>query len=176
MTGRPQRTEAAEYYWTYIDQVEGEDAIAAMERQIDEVETLLAGLSEEQSLYRYAPEKWSVRQALNHVTDTERAFAFRALWFARGFDGALPGFDQNVAAAGAEADRVPLEAHLEEFRQVRLATVALFRNLPAEAWMRTGTASGKIFSVRALGFLAPGHAAHHLGILRERYLKRVEQQ
>lgn len=170
MIGRPEKSETAEFYWTYIDKVLGEDARAVLESQIDEAKELFAGVSEEKSLYRYAPEKWSIRESLNHVTDTERAFVFRALWFARGFDGPLPGFDQDIAAAGAKADGVSLAAHLEEFLQVRAATVSFFKNLPDEAWMKTGTANGREFTVRVLAFITAGHAAHHLQILRERYL------
>lgn len=168
--GRPDRTEAAANYFTYIDQVTGDDACAAMEAQLDECLAVFSGISEEKSLHRYAPEKWSIRQLVNHVTDIERAFVFRALWFARGFETPLPGYDQNIAAAGAEADRVAWSAHVEEFRHVRLASIALFRNLPSEAWMRRGIASEKPFTVRALAFLTAGHAAHHWKILRERYL------
>lgn len=121
-------------------------------------------------MHRYAPDKWSIRQLLNHVTDTERSFAFRALWFARGFDTALPGFDQNIAASGAGADAVVWTAHIEEFRCVRLSTISLFRNLPPDAWDRTGIASDNPFTVRALAFIIPGHVAHHIRMLRERYL------
>jgi hypothetical protein len=99
MIGRPQSAEAAPYYFTYIDQVVGEDVGMALERQLEESLVVFSSISEERSLYRYAPEKWSFRQVLNHVTDTERAFAFRALWFARGFEAPLPGYDQNVAAS-----------------------------------------------------------------------------
>jgi hypothetical protein len=170
MRGRPQESEAASFYWKYIDKVEGDDPVAALERQLGEALELFAGISEERSLFRYAPEKWSVREVLSHVTDTERAFAFRALWFGRGFDGELQSFDQEIAAAGAQADRVSWTAHVEEFRQVRLATVSLFQNMPEEAWLRSGVASGHVVSVPALAFMTAGHAAHHLEILRERYL------
>lgn len=170
MTGRPQDTEAAPYYQGYIQQAQGDDALVAVESQLGETLALLAEISEEKSLHRYAPEKWSIRQVLSHVNDTERAFGFRLLWFARGFESALPGFDQNIAAEGAEADGVSWGAHVEEFRQVRLATISLYRNLPAEAWMRSGVASDVVFTARALGFIIPGHVAHHVRILRERYL------
>lgn len=133
MNERPGTDEAATYYFTYIDAVSGDDALAAIERQSSEAAKFFATISEEKSLSRYAPEKWSIRQALNHVTDTERAFAFRALWFARGFAESLPGFDQDVAAAGINSDAIPWAAHIEEFRNVRGATIALFRNMPAEA-------------------------------------------
>lgn len=170
MIGRPSREEAAESYFTYINQVSGDDALAATERQFDDALQFFKSISEEKSLSRYAPEKWSIRQVLNHVSDTERAFAFRALWFARAFAEPLPGFDQNIAAAGVDSDRISWAAHVDEFRTVRLATVSMLQNLPADAWARRGVASGNSFTVRALAYIIPGHVAHHIGILRERYL------
>jgi hypothetical protein len=169
MIGRPLEGEAAEYYFRYIEQVSGNDPLPMIEGQVKDAESLLWGISEEKSLHRYAPEKWSIRQLLNHVTDTERAFAFRALWFARGFDSPLPIYDQNIAAAGAEADKSSWAAHVEEFHRVRLSTISLFRNMPQHAWMRRGIASDNTFSVRALAFIIPGHVAHHMAVLRERY-------
>ncbi len=169
MIPRPEGTEVASHYFTYIDQVDGSDPLAVLSRQLDEFVPWLSQISEERSLHRYAPGKWSIRQVLNHITDTERAFVFRALWFARGFDAPLPGYDQEIAAAGAEADAFPWSAHVEEFRSVRLSTVAFFANLPPTAWSRTGIASGNPFTVRALAYIIPGHVAHHVRILRERY-------
>lgn len=170
MMGRPREAEAAPYYFTYIDRVAGEDSLAVIESQLDESLALFADISEKTSLHRYAPEKWSIRELLNHVTGTERAFAFRALWFARGFATPLPGYDQNIAASGAAADSVSWSAHVEEFRRVRLSTISLYRNMPAEAWTRSGTASDNPFTVRALAFIVAGHLAHHVAILRQRYL------
>lgn len=171
MIGRPQPDEAAASYFTYINQVTTDDPARAIEAQLDESLALFKQISEEKSLHRYAPEKWTIREVLNHITDTERAFTFRILWFARGFSDPLPGFDQNIAASGAGADKFPFAAHVEEFRNVRLSTISMFRNFPPDAWMRTGVASGNPFTVRALAFIIPGHVAHHLAILRERYLK-----
>ena len=170
MNGRPQPDEAAPYYFTYIDQVAGENALTAIESQLDECHQLLSTISEDKSLYRYAAEKWSIRQLLNHLSDTERAFAFRALWFARGFDTPLPSYDQNISAAAAQADAILWSSHVEEFERIRLATISFFRNLPPEAWMRTGIASDNLFTVRALSFIIPGHVTHHLKILRQSYL------
>jgi hypothetical protein len=170
MTGRPENTEAAPYYWTYINRVPGDNVLPVLESQWETLSPLLSSISEEKSLHRYAPEKWSIRQLLNHITDTERAFAFRALWFARGFESPLPGYDQDVAASGAQADTVPWAAHLEEFRRVRLATISLFKNMPPDAWMRRGIASDNPFTVRAVAFIIAGHVEHHVAILRERYL------
>lgn len=170
MIGRPQESEAAPYYFTYINQVRGDDPVHVMEGQLEESVAFFSGISEEKSLYRYAPEKWSIRQTLSHVNDCERLFAFRAFWFARGFDIPLPSFDQNVAATGAVADRVPWATHIEEFRRVRLATISLFGSMPPAAWARRGIASDNPFTVRALAFIAAGHLTHHITILRERYL------
>jgi hypothetical protein len=172
MTGRPASTEAAHYYFTYIDQASGDNPVAILERQLDDSLARFANISEEGSVQKYAPEKWSIRQLLNHVTDTERAFAFRALWFARGFEAPLPGYDQNIAADAASAGGIGWAAHVEEFRQVRLSTISLFRNMPADAWIRTGIASDHPFTVRAMAFIIAGHVEHHLKILRERYLER----
>jgi len=170
MRGRPERNEAVEYYWKYIDRVQGDDALAALERQLDEALPFLSAVSEEKSAHRYAPGKWSMREALSHVTDTERSFTYRAFWFGRGFTSPLEGLPEDEAAAAAKADRIAWSAHVEEFRRVRLATISLFQHMPDEAWSRSGIASGNPITVRALSFLTAGHADHHLAIFRERYL------
>src|SRR5690348_1494206 len=138
MIPRPQTAEAAPYYFAYINQVTGDDPLAALDNQLEESHALFSAISEEKSLHRYAPDKWSIRQVLNHVTDSERAFAFRALSFARGLESPLPSYDQNVAASSAEADRVSWAAHVEEFQRVRLSTISLFRTMPSQAWARSG--------------------------------------
>lgn len=171
MQGRPEPREAAEYYFRYIDQVQGEDVLGTLESQLDEMLALLGSITEERSLHRYGPDKWSIREVLNHVSDTERVFVFRALWFGRGFDAPLPGFDQNVAVPAARSDEVSWTRHVEDFRAVRQATLTLFRSLPAEAWMRSGVASDNPVTVRALAYITAGHVAHHMVILRERYLQ-----
>lgn len=170
MTTIPDRTEAAEYYFTYIDQVVGSDICQILEAQTSETLSLLQGISEERSLSRYAPDKWSIRQVLSHMNDTERAFVFRALWFARGFDSPLPGFDQNIAMNGSDAEARSWSSHVEEFQAVRAATSAFFQGLSADAWSRRGIASDNPFTVRAVAFITAGHVTHHVRILRERYL------
>ena len=169
MIGRPLPSEAAPYFSKYLDLVPGDDPLPVLASQLDEYLSLFAGMTEEGSRLRYETGKWSIRELLSHTTDTERAFAFRALWFGRGFDAPMPSFDQNVAAAGAEADRISWAAHVEDFRNVRQATLSLLRNMPDAAWSRTGIASGHAVTVRALAFLIAGHAAHHIAILRQRY-------
>ena len=117
-------------------------------------------------------EKWSIREVLNHISDSERAFAFRALWFGRGFSDPLASFDQNVAANAAHADDYSWASHIADFRGVRQATLSFFRNLPPDAWSRKGVASGNSVTVRALAYIIAGHLSHHLAILQERYLQK----
>jgi hypothetical protein len=170
MISRPEPTEAAPYYFRYIDRVAGDDIVSVLQSQLDETLPFLRGISEEKSLYRYAPEKWSARQLWGHVNDAERIFLMRALWFARNFDTPMPSFDQDIAVAAAGSDDVPWARHVEEFREIRLATISFFRNLPAEAWTRKGIASGNPFSVRACAYIVAGHVTHHEAVLREKYL------
>jgi hypothetical protein len=167
----PDRTEAAEYYFTYIDKVPPGDICQILDGQLAEMLPLLQGISEDRSLYRYAPDKWSIREALGHVNDAERLFVFRAFWFARGFTDPLPSFDQNVAVPVSGAHSRSWSSHIEEFRAIRAATVTFFRSLPSEAWARRGVASGNPFTVRALAYVVAGHLAHHVKILNERYLR-----
>lgn len=170
MIGLPERTEAPAYYFKYIDRISGGNVLEELANQRDEALELFAAISEERSVHRYAPEKWSIRQVLNHVNDTERVFLFRAFWFARGFETPLPSYDQEVATAMARADEVPWSRNVEEFEGVRRTTLDFFANLPADAWMKSGIASDNPFTVRALAFITAGHAAHHVAILREKYL------
>lgn len=170
MIDAPKPDEAAPYYFRYIDRVPAGDIVARLGGQLDETLALFSGISEDRALHRYAPDKWSVRDLVSHVNDTERVFVFRALWFARNFESPLPSFDQDVASANAHANGVAWAGLVEEFRGIRLATVAFFRNLPPEAWDRAGIASDNRFTVRALAWIAAGHLDHHTSILRERYL------
>jgi uncharacterized damage-inducible protein DinB len=163
-----QQTEAAPYYFRYINLVPGDNIVEILKTQLDETPAFLESISEEKSLYRYAPEKWSIRQLLNHVNDVERVFVFRALWFARGFSSPLPGFDQEVAST--QADDFSWARHVEEFRNIRLSTLSFFRNLPEDRWSRTGVADDNPFTVRALAHIVAGHVAHHRSIIQERYL------
>lgn len=169
MTGPPETSEAAPYYFRYIDRVPAGDIRRVLEAQLEETPLFLAGISEERSLHRYAPGKWSVRQVWSHVNDTERVFLFRAFWFARGFDTPLPSYDQDVAAASASAGEISWAAHIADFQAVRQATLTFYRNLPAPMWMRSGTASGNAFTVRALAYIIAGHVAHHRAVLEQKY-------
>lgn len=170
MSGRPEPNEAAPYYFRYIDRVTSDDIVSVMENQLQESTAFLATITEEQSLKRYEPGKWSMRELLNHVNDTERIFLFRALWFARGFAPPLPGYDQDEGVAAGRADEISWGQQVEEFRSIRLSTLALFKSLPPEAWLRSGIANDSPATVRALAYILAGHVSHHLEILKERYL------
>lgn len=166
----PDRTEYAAYYSPYIDKVAGNDVLAVLEAQLGQTLPVLEHVPEERSLHRYAPGKWSIRQVMSHVNDAERLFAFRAFWFARGIEDPLPSFDQDAAVTIAGADERPWSSHVDEFKSIRAGTLTLFRNLPADAWMRRGVASGNPFTVRALAYICAGHVTHHVNVLQERYL------
>lgn len=170
MIGIPERNEAAPYYFAYIDRIKEPDVLRELEIQGQGFPEFLRRIPEEKSLHRYASDKWTIRQVLSHINDTERAFAFRALWFARNFDTPLPSFDQNIAVDGANANDYSWASHIGDFQAVRAATLTLFRNLPAQAWMRRGIASGNPFTVRALAYIIAGHVVHHKSILETRYL------
>jgi len=170
MSTAPDPTEAAAYFFTYIDKAGEGEILATLDRQLGSTVALLQGIGEEQSQYRYEPGKWSIREVVGHLNDTERLFAFRALWFARALGTALPSFDQDIAMAAAGSGALPLARHVEEFAAVRAATLCLFRNLPPDAWGRRGTANGNPFSVNALAYICAGHVEHHVRILKERYL------
>jgi hypothetical protein len=170
MSTGPDRTEAADYYFAYIDQAGEGDIRRRLHAQLGETVALLQGISEEASLRRYAPDKWSIREVLSHINDSERVFVYRAFWFARGYDSPLPSFEQTIAASTAGADARPWSSHIDEFRSIRAATLILFDNLPDDAWSRRGVASGHPVTVRALAYIVAGHAAHHINILRTRYL------
>jgi hypothetical protein len=170
IVGRPGADEAAPYYFTYIDRVPGDDVITVLAQQLEQAPAFWGAIGEEKSRHRYEPGKWSIRETLGHVTDTERVFQFRTFWFARGFEPALPSFDQDTAAAAARADERSLSSLVDEFVEVRRATLALARSLAPEAWRRRGTASGNPFTARAVAFATAGHAAHHAAIVKERYL------
>jgi len=169
MSSRPQPDEYAEYYGRYIDKVPNGDVIAMLESQGDATQKLLASIGEEKAGYRYEPGKWSIKQVVGHITDSERVFAYRLLAFARGEKQPLPGFDQDAYMETASFDARSLAELAEGLASTRHATLTLVRSLDDEAWSRRGIASDNPVSVRALAWIIAGHERHHLNILRERY-------
>jgi uncharacterized damage-inducible protein DinB len=170
---RPEPTEYAAHYETYVSLLPGKDVMGALEAQRLQMMQLFAGRSERDGNFRYAPGKWTVKEVLGHMIDTERIFTYRALRIARGDQKPLPGFEQDdyVRAAGSN-DRT-LGDLTEEFALVRGASIALFRSLSGEAWLRRGVASNNEVTVRALAFIIAGHELHHRRILEERYFPAI---
>lgn len=166
---RPQPGDYAPYYAGYIERVPDGDIIETLRGGIEPMRALLSGLNEAQERYRYGPDKWSVREAIGHLTDTERVFASRLVWFARGDGGPLPGMDQDGWVATDSADERPLAHHLEEWVAVRTSVILLLEGLDAAAWGREGVASGVRFTVPALAWVIAGHEQHHRRLFVERY-------
>ncbi|MBX0289370.1 DinB family protein [Hymenobacter sp. HSC-4F20] len=175
LTTRPGAAEYAPYYDTYIRLIpEGHNPLQQLQEQPTVLKQLLQGLTDEQARLRYAPGKWSIKESLVHVLDTERIFAYRALRIARGDTTPLPGFEQNDYVPASGADERSLADILREYDAVRAATLSFFSSLRPEDYERTGTASTFPVSVRALAYMVPGHEAHHLRLLTERYLPLLE--
>lgn len=167
---RPDATEFSSYYGRYVASVPEGDIIAVLRRDRDEWQEMIAELPEARGDHRYAPDKWSIRQVIGHVSDTERVFSYRALRIARGDRTPLASFDQDEYVKTAGSDGRTLSSLAAELLAVRESTLSLFVSLPDEAWTRAGTASDNPVSVRALAYIIAGHGQHHLKILREKYL------
>jgi len=168
-TLRPAEDEYSPYFATYIGHVPAGDVLETLSRQLGDTAAFLAAVSPAQASHRYAVGKWSVKEVVGHLSDTERIFAYRALRFGRGDPTPLPSFDENRYVPESGADARSFEELAHEFAAVRRATLALFEGLPPATWSRRGDASGKMISVRALAWIIAGHELHHLGVLRLRY-------
>ncbi len=171
---RPLPGEYAEGYAPYLASAPEGDALALLKSQIGEVTALYAGLSDTQGAHRYAPEKWSLKDLLQHLSDAERIFAYRCLRIGRGDATPLPGFDENAFALSAKADERAVRDLLADFCAARLSTIELFRSLSDEAWAQQGTSNGRDLTARCIPYICLGHTAHHLAVIQERYLPGVK--
>jgi hypothetical protein len=169
---RPEKTEYAEYYDRYIQLVPEGDVVEFLRSQAMLIIELLEGVAPAAADFRYAPGKWSLKEVLGHIIDGEWVFTSRALWIARGDTSPLPGMDQDSFMAGANFSARTISSLLEEFRHLRFANTVLFDSFDSSVLGRRGVASGNPFSVRALLYVIGGHAAHHVNVLREKYLGR----
>lgn len=169
----PLPDEYAPFYAAYVAKANGRDAAQLLAETLLATPLLLAQLPEAQWDYAYAPGKWSIREMLLHVIDTERIMAYRLLRISRGDESPLPGFDEQAYAANSSAAGRSAASLIAEYQAVRQATLHLLANLPPEAWRKTGTASQSKVSARALAYIIAGHEQHHLAVLRERYLVSV---
>ena len=173
---RPQSGEYAPYYERYISlvhhkQTPGNDILAALEDQRRQMLLLLCGRTEADGDLRYAPEKWSLKEVLGHVNDTERIMSYRALRISRADATPIEGYEQDDYVRNGPFVRRPLADLIEDYIAVRRATVSLFRNLDEPAWSRRGVANKNEVTVRALAHIIAGHELHHRRILEEKYLK-----
>jgi len=170
---RPEQNEYAPFYARYIALVPGDDVMAALEAQRLYMLQMLTARSEREGNFRYAPDKWSVKEIVGHMSDTERVFTYRAMRIARGDKTPLPGFEQDDYVKNGGFGERRLADLAEEFAAVRSGSIALFRSLNESAWARRGIASDKEVSVRALAFMVAGHELHHQVILEERYFAAI---
>lgn len=166
---RPQPSEYAPYYGGYVSQVPDGDIVEALRAQLPATLALIREQGEAVGGRRYAEGKWSVREVLGHVVDTERIFTYRALRFARGDETELASFDENAFIANGFLDQRTLASLCEEFEAVRGATLQLFGSMNSVEWGRSGIASRNRMSVRALAWVTAGHELHHRHILQSRY-------
>ena len=170
-TIRPQTDEFAEYYGSYINLVPDANILNTLKKQHAETSALISSLSEEQGSLRYAPGKWSIKELIGHLIDSERIFAYRALRFGRNDKIDLPGFDQNGYIENADFDSRTMADLASEYSHVRSATLDLFEHLTNEAWARRGVANESPITVRAIAWIISGHELHHLARIRSDYLK-----
>jgi hypothetical protein len=170
---KPEAGEYAGHYEKYVSLVIGDDVTGSLEAQRVQTMQLFAGRSERDGNFRYAADKWTVKEVLGHISDSERIFTYRALRIARGDLTPLEGFEQDDYVRSGGFNERPLASLVEEYAFVRGASLALLRSLGKEAWLRRGTANKNEVSVRALAYITAGHELHHRQILEERYFSAI---
>ncbi|AIQ48310.1 squalene-hopene cyclase [Paenibacillus sp. FSL R7-0273] len=174
MNQRPEQGEYTEAQAGYIALVPPEgDILTILREQSKEVFALLGGLSEEQGNFRYAPEKWSIKEMVGHLTDNDRIMSYRLLCFARGEQAQLPGYEEKDYVASGGFDRFTLKQLVLHYRIVRESTLALLESLPEDVWTRAGNFYSVPVTVRAQACMIAGHERHHMNILQERYLNQA---
>lgn len=168
----PQPGEYAPYYDRYLSLVQGTDILGTLESQRRQMMLLLSGRHDADGDFRYAPDKWSAKEVLGHVCDTERIFAYRALRISRADRTPIEGYEQDDYVRNGPFATRPLAELIDDYLAVRRATLTLFRNLDDQAWLRRGIANKNEVSVRALAYMIAGHELHHHRILEEKYFSR----
>ena len=158
------------YFGTYINHVQYDDCIVAMEENLNDFVTLIENISVDKHNYKYQENKWTIKDIVRHIIDAERIFAYRSLRFARFDKTPIPGFEENDYATNVNTSSIEMADLLQEFILVRKSTIKLFESFTEEMLAAKGIASGKEISVLAIGFIISGHAIHHQNVIRERYL------
>jgi len=164
------KNEYSSFNATYINALEDVSLIEGLEKGKDQLVAFISAIPTEKLEYRYAENKWTIKDIILHLIDAERIFGYRALRIGRGDKTPLAGFEENDYIPNAMANNRTVESLLEEFQWVRNSTLILFKNFSNEQLLYLGTASENAISVRAIGFLITGHQNHHLKIIEERYL------
>ena len=167
---RPANDEYPEFYADYVSKVPEGDILDIMDKQAKEIRQFLGEIPEDITAHRYAAGKWSIKEVAGHMTDTERVFGCRALCFARNDSTPLPGFEQDDYVANAGFDTRTLSGIADEFYHLRNSHITLFRSFDNDVLMRMGTANEVRFTVRSIAYILAGHAAHHVDVIREKYL------
>ena len=168
---RPSLSEYAPFYAGYVARVPDGDVVELLRIQIGETLALLRQVPEERGEHRYADGKWSIKEVVGHMADTERIMCYRALRIARGDRTPLPGFDENAFVQHSEFGRRTLASLVAELELVRAASIPMFESFSAEQAARIGIASEREVTARALAYIVAGHERHHVAVLRERYLE-----
>lgn len=174
MIERPIASEYPEYYQPYVNLVPDGDLLSILKGHLAQTVAALEGISEEDGRFRYASGKWSIKEVLGHMTDTERIMSYRLLRIGRGDQTPLAGFEENEYIEGSEFDQLPIKTILEDFTATRNATISLIKNMPFSAWERKGYANNQEQTTRAIAWIITGHAMHHLKIINERYLPSIK--
>ena len=170
MIGAPDSSEYAPAFARYVTRVINvADPLRELTSQRAQFVARLSKLTDEQGAFRYAPDKWSIKELINHLSDAERVFAYRMLRIGRGDRTPLPGFEENDYARAAQSDRRQFSDVLGEWSVVRAATIALASSLPEAGWANVGTSNNAPMSPRALLYIILGHTDHHLTVLNDRY-------
>ncbi|HXG58283.1 MAG TPA: DinB family protein [Thermoanaerobaculia bacterium] len=169
MKRRPVAGEYGRFYAGYVDLVPEEDILAAMIAQSVETERILGAIGDERAAFRYAPGKWSIREVVGHVGDSERVFGYRAMCIARGETNSLPGFDEKEYVRSAPFESCSMKDLTDALLLMRRANILLFRSIAPQTWDNVGEANETAVTVRALAYILVGHERHHLRVLRERY-------
>lgn len=167
---RPNKQDHIAYFEHYINLVPESDIISALKNNHQSTLEFIKSIPIDKTDYQYADNKWTVKQVLNHIIDTERIFSYRALRFSRGDSQLLPGFSENIFAANANLSKTDLNLLSEEFDVVRRATILQFSQLSDKELLLKGSTSSGENNVLSIGYVIAGHTQHHLNIIKERYL------
>ncbi|MFC0270751.1 DinB family protein [Metabacillus herbersteinensis] len=174
MQTRPEKNEYASYYQTYVNLVPEGELTIILSQQVEETLSLVKDISDAQALFKYASEKWSIKEVVGHIADTERIMGYRLLAIARGETVSLPGYNDNQYVTNALFDKQSINDLLQNLVVVRQSTLHLIKNLTDEALVRRGLANNSEVTVRALATIIAGHELHHRQIIKDRYIGAKE--